>query len=123
MPCHRDLIEIEIEEGPKIGYYIKFSKGSYLLGKCDTDDEAIRRKNILVGLGLNEDTIHMHPDNDRENAATFGCNILGSYVGSPSYIESCLEAKLEKLEIESEAIKNYPNKQVQHLLLRLCFSQ
>ena len=118
-----EVIRIVKDEGPKVGYYIKFSKGSYLLGKCDTDDEAIRRKNTLVSLGLNEETIHMHPENDPENAVKFGCNILGSYVGSPSYIQSCLESKLEKLQLESESIKNYPNKQVQHLLLRLCFSQ
>ena len=109
-----EVIRIVKEEGPKVGYYIKFSKGSYLLGKCDTDDEAIWRKNILVDLGLNEETIIMHTDNMRENEAKFGVNILGSYVRSPSYIQSCLEAKLEKLELESEAIKNYPNKQVQH---------
>jgi hypothetical protein len=59
-----EIIRIVKEEGPKVGYYIKFSKGSYLLGKCDTNDEAIRRKSILVELGLNEETIHMHPDND-----------------------------------------------------------
>ena len=42
-PFDKMLIVIRIvkEEGPKVGYYIKFSKGSYLLGKCDTDDEAI----------------------------------------------------------------------------------
>ena len=106
-----------------MGYYIKFSKGSYLLGKCDTDDEAIRRKNTLVSLGLNEEIIHIHPYNDPENAVKYVCNILGSYVESPNYIKSSLTANLEKLELESEAIKNYPNKQVQHLLLRLCFSQ
>ena len=118
-----EIIRIVKEEGPKVGYYIKFSKGSYLLGKCDTNDEAIRRKNILVELGLNEETIHMHPDNDPQNAVKYGCNILGSYVGSSSYIQSCLAEKLGKLALEAKAIKDYPNKQVQHLLLRLCFSQ
>ena len=118
-----EVIRIVKEEGPKVGYYIKFSKGSYLLGKCATNDEAIRRRNILVELGLNEETIHMHPDNDPQNAIKYGCNILGSYVGSSTYIQSCLEEKLGKLAIEAEAIKNYPNKQVQHLILRLCFSQ
>ena len=118
-----EVIRIVKDEGPKIGYYIKFSKGSYLIGKCETNEEAIQRKNILVNLGLNEETIHMHPDNDPENAAKFGCNILGSYIGSPTYIKSCLTAKLEKLKLESEVVKNYDNKQVQHLLLRLCFSQ
>ena len=118
-----EIIRIVKEEGPKVGYYIKFSKESYLLGKCDTNDEAIRRKNILVELGLNEKTIHMHPDNDPQNAVKYGCNILGSYVGSSTYIQSSLVEKLGKLAIESEANKNYPNTQVQHLLLRLCFSQ
>ena len=118
-----EIIRIVKEDGPKVGYYIKFSKGSYLLGKCVTIEEAIRRKNILVELGLNEETIHMHPDNDPQNAVKYGCNILGSYVGSSTYIQSSLVEKLGKLAIESEAIKNYPNTQVQHLILRLCFSQ
>jgi hypothetical protein len=65
----------------------------------------------------------MHPDNDPQNAVKYGCNILGSYVGSSTYIQSSLVEKLGKLALESEAIKNYPNTQVQHLLLRQCFSQ
>ena len=118
-----EVIRIVKEEGPKVGYFIKFSKGTYLLGKCDTHEEAIIRKNTLVGFGLNEETIHLHPDNDPENADKFGCNILGSWVGSTGYIHSHLEEKLAKLQSEAEAIKNYPNKQVQHLILRWCFSQ
>lgn len=118
-----EVLRIVKEEGPKVGYYIKLSKGSYLLGRCNTNDEAIKRKNTLVELGLNEETIHLHPDNDPENAVNYGCNILGSWVGSPSYIHSHLEEKFAKLQSEAEVIKNYPNKQVQHLLLRLCFSQ
>ena len=119
-----EVIRIVKEEGPKVGYNIKFSKVHIFLENL-TLTMKLLEENTSVGLDLNEEikTIHMHPDNDRENDAKFGCNILGSYVGSPSYIQSCLEAKLKKLYLESEAIKNYPNKQVQHLLLQLCFSQ
>jgi hypothetical protein len=118
-----EIIRIVKEEGPKVGYFIKFSKGTYLLGKCSTYQQALDRKNILISLGLNEETIFMHPDNDPINESKFGCNILGSFVGSPTYIVSSLEEKFQKLVLESEAIKTYPNKQVQHLMLRLCFSQ
>jgi predicted RNA-binding protein YlxR (DUF448 family) len=42
-----EIIRIVKEEGPKVGYYIKFSKGSYLLGRCNTNEEAMRKKTFL----------------------------------------------------------------------------
>ena len=112
------VIQLVKEEGPKVGYFIKFSKGTYLIGKCLTNEEAFERKNQLISLGLPENTIFLHPENDPENSAKFGCNILGSWVGSHQYVQSCLNSKLEKLHSEAEVIKNYQNKQVQHLILR-----
>ena len=38
-----------LEHGPKYGYYISKLKGSYLLGKCESCEEAARRKQKLVG--------------------------------------------------------------------------
>ena len=117
-----DVVKLIKSEGPKVGYYIKFSKGTYLLGKCLTTEEALMKKEDLTELGLSADTIFLHPDNDPENSSKYGCSVLGSWIGSDEYMKVQTEIKLEKLAKEAEVIKKYPNKQVQHLILMKCFS-
>ncbi len=54
-----------LEEGPKYGYHIKANKGSMLLGKYASVDEAITDFNAFKEF-INPAVIHMHPDNLRE---------------------------------------------------------
>ena len=56
------VIKYVLEEGPKYGYHLKFTKGAYLMGRCGNCDEALRRKQALVDIGLSEDIIYIHPD-------------------------------------------------------------
>ena len=76
------------EDGPKYGYHLNPDKGTYLLGRCETAEDARQRKATLVKLGLNPDIIRVHPDNTPipiHAAFLYGAKVLGSYIGSPEY--------------------------------------
>ena len=108
--------------GPAVGYYVKISKGTYLLGKCSDLETANYRKNQLIGLGLDENTIIIHPENDPSTQNIYGCKILGSFIGTDEYIRTQLDIKYEKLAIQAQSLKEFPNKQGQHLILLYCLS-
>jgi hypothetical protein len=116
------VIEVVKNFGPACGYYVKISKGTYLLGKCSDLETAIYRKNQLIGLGLDENTIIIHPENDPSTQTSYGCKILGSFIGTDEYIRTQLDIKYEKLAIQAESVKEFPNKQAQHLILLYCIS-
>ena len=118
-----EVIQHVKEDGPKIGYHVKFSKGTYLLGKCNTREEAELRKEQLVALGLHEETVILHPDNAPETSHLYGCKMVGSWIGTDEYVKSQLQVKILQLETEAAVIKNFPDTQVQNLMLRWCFAQ
>jgi hypothetical protein len=120
-----EAIALIKQEGPKFGYYLNMKKGSYTLGKCRSTDEAIQRKATLVSLGLAEEIIHIHPDNDPNTKDRYGLPVLGSFVGSAEFIAEQLKGKVKELKEEADAIvlKVAHWKQVQLLLLRWCFCQ
>jgi 5-methylcytosine-specific restriction endonuclease McrBC regulatory subunit McrC len=45
------------------GYRLKKSKGTFLLEKCDNNDDAERQKQRLVELEIHKNNIRIHPDN------------------------------------------------------------
>jgi hypothetical protein len=113
-------------DGPKYGYHINPDKGTYLLGKCETTEEALSRRAALVLLGLNPHIIHIHPDNFPlpSNASLhYGGKVLGSYVGHEDYIQLQLDQKLTELQVLGEKVKAYPYLQDRYLFLRFCFGR
>ena len=49
-------------EGTKYGYYIKRNKGTYLLGRCGSYEQAREKKQHLIDrFGFEESLIHLHP--------------------------------------------------------------
>jgi len=118
-----EVIQVVKTEGPKVGYHIKFSKGTYLLGKCDTREEAESRKRQLIQQGFHEETVVLHPANAPETSHLYGCKMVGSWIGTDEYIKSQLQAKLQKLKTEADVIKAFPDPQVQNLMLRWCYAQ
>jgi hypothetical protein len=122
------VIHYVLQEGPKYGYNLKFTKGAYLMGRCGDYDEALRRKQLLVEKGLSPDIIHFHPDdvpvNSRQMAEmSFGVRMVGTYIGHPNYIKEQLREKLVDLNIEKEHIINFPDPQIKNLMFRWCFCQ
>ena len=92
-------------EGPKYGYYINPSKGKYLIGRCASleDAELIRAK-LVNDLGLANNIIIKHPDNDssdlplEEKKENYGVKVVGSFIGSPEFIQHQLDVYLQELE-------------------------
>ena len=118
-----ECIDFINQEGPKYGYFLKMSKGTYLLGRCDSPDIALERKERLVQLGLDRQIIKLHPDNDPDHVSQFGAKVVGSWIGSDQYIKEQLAHKLDILKNEAELIKQFPDSQSQNLMLRYCFCQ
>ena len=111
------------QEGPKYGYFLNREKGTYLLGKCESNEVAEAKKQHLVGLGLNPAIIKFHPDNDPDHVSEYGAKMVGSYLGSEVYVKHQLALKLESLKTEAEVIKSFPDAQSQNLMFRYCFCQ
>jgi hypothetical protein len=42
------VLQILQNDGPSYGYFIKFSKCKYLIGYCDNQSKAIKRKRNLI---------------------------------------------------------------------------
>jgi hypothetical protein len=111
------------KEGPKYGFNIKPNKGSYLMGKCQSNEEAERRRELLMSrFHLKAAMIHSHPQNGGV-PGQYGASVLGSFIGTDEFIKAALEKKSAELEKEVEAIKGVESLQIQFLLLRWCFAQ
>jgi hypothetical protein len=114
------------QRGPKYGYYLNPDNGVYLIGKCDSNEEALERKMNLIELGLNPAIIRLHPDNEpvgADAAAHYGGKVLGSFVGSLEYIQSQLSLKLTEFLSPMKNLKKCNYIQDKYLLLRFCFSR
>ena len=119
-----------LEDGPKYGYNLNKEKGTYLMSECENIEEATMRRSELIDLGLNPSIIKIHPNNLRSNNSSnsfddtyYGAKILGSYIGSDSYIKKQLKNKLTELnEQKLQLINNVENYQNRLLLLRECYS-
>ena len=79
------------QHGPRVGYL--------LLGRCDSDQTAPRHQQDYFDLGFHPAVIHLHPSNspDLSAAVSYGCKILGSYVGTDEFILHSLDVHLTQL--------------------------
>ena len=119
----KDVLTHLINEGPKVGYFLNRRKSVYLLGRCQSNREAQRRKQVLIEeFGLSDDMIRIHPDNGG-NIDAYGATVLGSHLGTTAFIRAKLDDKAEELGNVSESILKVNSKQIQLLMLRWCFSQ
>ena len=120
-------IEYILEHGPKYGYHMSLSKGSYLLGKCGDVNLAVERKNVLIEkFHLVESIIHIHPDDVDDNdkfvtALEYGMLMLGAPVGTNEFVKHKLELHGGDLIKVSENLMGVENLQSRFLLLKYCF--
>jgi hypothetical protein len=116
-------LEYLTTEGPKYGFNIKPNKGSYMVGKCASTEEAEQRKQlVMTDFHLNASMIHIHPHNGGL-PEEYGASVLGSFIGTEDFIGKALEKKSRELDTEVEAIMGVESLQLQYLLLRWCFAQ
>ena len=127
-------LQYMVENGPIYGYHMNLSKSVYLIGVCNSYEDAISRKNELTEkFGFNPDNVHIHPDNYlrqdidlcslNQLRSKFGAKILGSYIGSEEFIRNSLQSKLEDLEKEAEKLMSCTDIQQKYIFLRYCFDQ
>ena len=117
--------------GPKYGYHMRIDKGSFLIGRCGSYEEALIRKRDLMDLGILEKIIHIHPDDfiadtdaeEKENAQAYGMTIVGSPVGSDLYVQNQVLSKIEELREVAEALVKFKDNQVKQLQVKWCFNQ
>ena len=63
LTCKLINLITESDEGKTFGYFLKLTKCKYLIGKYDSLNEAIRRKDYFLQLGFNHECVLIHPDN------------------------------------------------------------
>eukprot|EP01032_Pedospumella_encystans_P021705 gene21705-24612_t len=119
------VFQILKDRGPEFGYHIKWTAAKYLMGKCDTREEANRRKEELIEVGFLEHNILVHPDNidqpTNEALQQYGVTVLGGFIGSDEYIKAQLAAKLEETREDCEALIKLSDLQQRYMLLNWCF--
>ena len=91
-----DALNILVEKGKEVGYFINFDKTQYLMSPVDNHDELDRRMNILLNLGFKEDMIKIHPDSVsiddkpidiQQRKIAYGVKLLGAFLGDSEYIK------------------------------------
>jgi len=118
------IINLLTSCGPSVGYSMNKSKGTYLIGKCQSYDEAISKKNFLISLDfVPSDSIIIHPSNLPSSTPLYGVIAVGSPVGTDTFIKNFLDSKIQKLSSEADSIISLPDPQSKHLILKYSFSQ
>ena len=104
-------------EGARYGYYMKTNKGTYLLGRCGSYEQAREEKqNSIDQFGFEESLIHLHPSDvalahglDQNWSICnrkYGVKVLGTWVGTPEYIKSNLQNKVVEIQHEKTGVFN-----------------
>ena len=91
------IINLITDEGKTFGYFLKLTKCKYLIGKCDSLNEAIRRKDHFLQLGFIDECVIIHPDNLCDTGHLFGVKCVSSFIGSDEYVTNSLNLKLDSL--------------------------
>lgn len=112
---------------PKYGYRLKMTKGSYMLGKCESARVAQQRVDHLVSLGFDRNIIKVHPDNVVAGglrlaaARKYGTKMLGGLLGTDVFIRAELIEYGKDLAEIAKSLVEYPDLQGRLLLMRYCF--
>ena len=119
------VVDLINSDGGKYGYVLNLNKGAYLLASTINFEEAVRRKEILIGKGLNPEVIHIHPNSVNECVAlkevcerTYGSKLLGSWLGTDLYIKTQLQKKCDELSVIATKLCELPDSQSRYLLFR-----
>jgi len=120
------IINLLSSAGPAKGYLMNKTKGTYLMGKCSSYEEAIHKKEVLTSLNfVPPESILIHPSNldTTENKSCYGTVAVGTPVGTDAFIKRFLDSKIDSLNMEADKIISIPDPQAKHLILKHSFSQ
>jgi hypothetical protein len=125
-----EALNILVEKGKEVGYFINFDKTQYLMSPVDNHNELKRRMNMLLELGFKEDMIKIHPDSVsfddkpivlQERKVEYGVKLLGAFLGDSEYIKKNLYKKISTLNKEKHNLIKYPHVKNRYLLTKFCF--
>jgi hypothetical protein len=126
------IINVLRDHGPEYGYNINFKKGGYLVGKCNSLEEAEKRRATLNRLySIPENIVHINPSDymdypeeiAEEDKVKYGVKVLGSFIGTDEYVKDQLNKYLIELQGVAEKLKGHEDLQERMLLLRWCYAQ
>lgn len=116
-----DMAEFMAKEGKPYGIITKKSKYVVLLGVKDTIEEAIRIQTLWCQrFDISPSVVHIHPLNlqipDREEE--YGCDMLGTPLGSDAYIKKKLQEKMLEMDVEFKRIPKLNNSQGEYSFVK-----
>ena len=116
-----EAIKFIKSEGMKIGFELNDCKGAYLMGVCNSYEEANNSLSEIKEQTGIKCSILINPENDPANSADYGTKILGSYIGTDEFIKKSLMKHAEKLNGIAEKMIEYPDIQGRYILFRDSF--
>jgi hypothetical protein len=126
--CMLEVIQFIKIHGPIYGFPINFNKGAYLIGKCDSLQEAEARKSASVAMGISPQVIHFHPNNMPSSEdplpadESYGVKVLGSFICHDNFIQKQLCSYYVDLhKIATDLVVPYPDLQGCMLMFRMRF--
>ena len=120
-PTMKKIVEILHVHGPSFGYFMKKNKGAYVVG-IDTRENSLQRTEYFnQNYNFDPTIFKHHPSTNLTDDSNYGCKVLGSYIGSSSFIQKGLKSYINDLERNGEELIAYPNLQGRMNLFLKCF--
>lgn len=102
-----EIIKFVEEHGPDYGYRLNLDKCVYSLAPNASDSLSIDQKIAkIVDLGIPVENIKVHPDCEPDaprelllrREAKYGFKMLGSFIGTDSFVVNTLSGKMERFD-------------------------
>jgi hypothetical protein len=108
----------------QFGVSLNMNKCCIMMGRRSSSEGSLVDHGVYLARGFASEKVLIHPSNgDSVTNSKYGFRLLGTPIGSVSFISSWLTKKLDKLSLVADMIMSYTCAQVRALFLRLCFSQ
>ena len=116
-----EMAKFTEKEGPKLGIFPSLHKSECILGKKESYEEAMECQDLWHReCGIPKGKIHVHPDNDRSQAAkeNYGFITLGIPLGADEYVVNYVKEKIGEIKENFKKIPKVNNQQVAYTILR-----
>ncbi len=118
----KKIIELLHVQGPAYGYYMKKDKGAYIMGVNNAEVSKSNFEYLKDRYNFDQSICKYNPNTFLGTTeADYGCNVLGSFVGSDAYIQASLNNYILELEENAKSLIEYPNSQGRMLLFTESF--
>jgi hypothetical protein len=118
-----------MQEGEQYGLVLNFDKTIVLLGKCRSNEEAVRMQRAYLDRGMHLENVLIHPDDvsngeKQAQGQLYGVACLGVPIGCQAFVDSWLKEKLCVLKGMANSIVSFNGtRQNKLLMMRFRFAQ